>query len=59
MSDAFARRGECVPKKLGSNWSARFPLAHGRAIDGVSVRCHVLDLQGNHITAAQLAVGRD
>jgi hypothetical protein len=32
------------------------PLAHYRAVDGLSMRSDVLDLQADHVATAQLAV---
>jgi hypothetical protein len=34
------------------------PLAHNRAVDGLSMRSNVLDLQADHVATAQLAVDR-
>lgn len=46
-------------RQLEPDRPARFPLAHRRSINGVTVRGHILDLQANHITAAELAIGRE
>jgi hypothetical protein len=46
-------------RQLEPDRPARFPLADGRSIDCVTVRGHIFDLQGNHITTAELAVDRE
>src|SRR6516225_8761674 len=35
---------------------AGLPLAHGRAIDGMSVRCHIFHLEADDVAASQLTI---
>src|SRR5262252_19471 len=45
-------------RQLELDRSARLPLADRRAVDRVAVRRNVLDLDGDNVAAAQLAVDR-
>ena len=50
-----------LPRLVGEfepHRSARLSLANRRTIERIAVRCHVIDADGDNVTAAQLAVDR-
>jgi len=42
--------------QLEPNRAAGLLLSNARAVDGVAIGCHIVDANGDHIAAAQLAV---